>query len=70
MAIWLDIACWISKVTPAKAHAGARASTSTHTHTHTHTQKYIKLFAFPREQWFRERALMFRDTYTACLVNH
>jgi hypothetical protein len=40
----------------------------THTHTHTHTDKYVILTAFSR-QLLRERALMVRYTYIACLVN-
>ena len=54
MAIWRRVACWTSKVTIAKAH--------------THTQKYEILIAFTPQQWFRERALMFRCTYVAYLV--
>ena len=36
----------------------ACASTHTHalTHARAHTQKYVILIAFPRQQWFRERA--------------
>ena len=56
MAILQRVACWTSKVTTAKAH------------THTHTQKYEILIAFTPQQWFRERALMFRCTYVAYLV--
>jgi hypothetical protein len=40
----------------------------THTHTHTHTEKYVILIAFPRQQWFHERASVLRYTYIACLV--
>ena len=35
--------------------------------TDTHSQ-YIILIAFPRQQWLRERALVLRYTYIACLV--
>ena len=31
-------------------------------------EKYVKLTAFPRQQWFRERASLLRYTYTACRV--
>jgi len=34
---------------------------------HTHSE-YVVLIAFPRQQWFRERASMLRHTYIACLV--
>ena len=30
--------------------------------------QYVTLIAFPLQQWLRERALMLRYTYTACLV--
>ena len=43
-AIWRLDVCWISKATRAQAHARAP----------THT--YVILIAFPRQQWFRERA--------------
>jgi hypothetical protein len=35
--------------------------------TDTHSQ-YVILIAFPRQQWLRERALMLRLYYIACLV--
>ena len=28
--------------------------------SHAHTQKYVMFIAFPRQQWFRERALLLR----------
>ena len=56
MAIWRRVAYSISKGTRAQAHARTHAPTSTHTHTHTH--KYVRLIAFPRRQWVRERALV------------
>jgi hypothetical protein len=36
--------------------------------TDTHSQ-YVILIAFTRQQWLRERALMLRYTYIACLVS-
>ena len=39
-----------------------------HTRAHTHTDQYVILIAFPRQQWFRERASTLCYTYTACLV--
>jgi hypothetical protein len=30
--------------------------------------EYVILIAFTRQQWFRERALILRYTYIACLV--
>ena len=53
--------CWITKVT----HTHARAQAHTHTHT-----VYLILTAFPRQQWFRERASFLRYTYIASLVLH
>jgi hypothetical protein len=38
------------------------------THGLTHTQKYVILIAFPRQEWFCERASVLRCTYIACLV--
>jgi hypothetical protein len=81
--IWrMRVACWISKATrahaPAHAHAPERPHTHActhtrtrirpHTHAHARTQKYVILLAFPRQQRFRERALMLRYTYIGCLV--
>ena len=34
----------------------------------THTDNILILTAFRKQQWLRERALMLRYTYTACLV--
>jgi hypothetical protein len=58
MAIWRSVASLISKATLAHSR----------THTHIHTDKYAMLIAFPRREWFRERALMIRYTYIACLA--
>jgi hypothetical protein len=39
-------------------------------HTRTHTQKkYIIFTSVPRQQLFRERALMLHDTYITCRVD-
>jgi hypothetical protein len=35
--------------------------------TDTHSE-YVILIAFPRQQWLRERVLLLRYTYVACLV--
>jgi hypothetical protein len=74
-AIWRLVACWICKATRAQAHASARESTTharTHTHaitnTHTHTHTQICNTVLPLKQWFRERALMLRYSFIACLV--
>ena len=42
--------------------------THTHTHTHTHTQKHVIFIARPRQQLFRERALMLYVHCLACLT--
>jgi hypothetical protein len=60
MEIWRHVAWWISKATCAQVHAHARASVR----ARTHTQKYVILIAFPRQQWFRERASVL---YVHCL---
>ena len=65
MTIWrMRVACWISRVTRANAHAHAH----TPEHPHTRREKYEILIAFPLQQWFRERASMLRYTYVAYLV--
>jgi hypothetical protein len=45
-----------------------RALTRTRTQAPTHVLKYIMLIAYSRQQWFRERASLVRNTYIACLV--
>ena len=35
--------------------------------TNTHSQ-YVRLIAFPRQQWLHERSSMSRHTYTTCLA--
>ena len=80
--IWhMRVACWISKATRLHAqaynqtpghpptHSPSNARTHTHTHTHTQRGKYVTVIAFPRQQWCRERALLLRYTYIACLVS-
>jgi hypothetical protein len=39
-----------------------------HTDAHSHADKYVRLTAFPLQQWVRERASVLRYTYIACLV--
>jgi hypothetical protein len=60
------VAYWTSKTTRFQKHIRAYSPTSTHTRARTH--KYLILIAFPRQQWFRERVLVLRYTYSACLV--
>jgi len=48
----MRIACWISK--------------ATYTHEHTRTRKCVKLIAFPRQQWLRERPSMLH-LYVYCV---
>ena len=36
--------------------------------TRAHTHKYVLLFAFSRQERFREHACMLRHTYIACPV--
>jgi hypothetical protein len=45
-----------------------RVRSSPHTHTHTYTQKYVMIFYFPQQRWFRERTSILRHTYVASLV--
>ena len=68
MTIRRRVARWFSKAACAQAHARSCAPTTTHARTHTHTVKYVTRFAFPRQQWFRERTSILRYTYIACLV--
>ena len=55
-----DFACWVSKA--------VRAHADPHAHTYTHTEENVILIEFPRQQWFRERALVLCCTHIACLV--
>ena len=73
--IWLmRFACWKSRATHAQTHAHARTLTPTPTHActparaRTYTHIHVTLIAFPQQQWFRERARMFRYAYIACLI--
>ena len=59
--------CFYPKATLAQAHASAHAPTPTHARTRKE-QKYARLTAFFRRQWFRERASILGYTSTACLV--
>jgi hypothetical protein len=60
----------------ARLHARMRIQTPTRpgthmyarTRKHAHTDQHVILFAFPLQQWFRERASVLRYTYIACLV--
>jgi hypothetical protein len=62
-----------SQMTVWRMRAECRISKAARTHMHApghqHTRKYVILIAFPRQQWFRERASMLRYTYIACLVS-
>jgi hypothetical protein len=53
-----------------RKHTPTGPSTHMHARTrkHAHTDQYVMLFAFPQQQWFRERTSMLRYTYIACLV--
>ena len=46
----------------------ARVLMHARTRKHAHTDQYVILIAFPQQQWFRERALLLRYTYIACIV--
>ena len=60
------VAFWIIKTTRAQPHARARATIHLPPPPpHTHTQKYVIIFAFPLQEWFRERAEMLRYAYIA-----
>ena len=49
--IWrMRVACWMCKATRAQAHG--RAPTHTHVLTHACTHKYVRLAAFPGQQYF------------------
>jgi hypothetical protein len=53
-----------------RKHTPTRPGTQMHARMrkHAHTDQHEILIAFPRQQWFRERASMLRHTYIACLV--
>ena len=52
----------------ARLYARMRMHTHTRTRKHTHTDQYIRVIAFPQQQWFRERASVLRCTYIVCIV--
>ena len=53
-----------------RVHMSARLGNHTQARNskHAHTDHYVILTAFPRQQWFCERASMLRYTYIGCLV--
>ena len=53
----MRFACWVGKATLARSQALTRVR----------IQKYVIIFAFPRQQWFREHASVLRYTYVHCL---
>ena len=69
MTIWrMRVSCRISKATRTEAHTSNHALTHASTrHASTHTQKYIILFALPRQQWIHERAPVLHNTCIACI---
>jgi hypothetical protein len=48
--------------------AHAHCILDTHGYKHTFSE-YVRLTAFPPQQWLRERASVLSYTYIACLVN-
>ena len=60
-----QMAIWLRKHTPAPVNPHPRAHT--HTRTRTHSQKYVRLIAFPRQQWCRERVLVLCCMYMPLL---
>jgi len=63
--IWEDIVEWGRPQTTVwrmRLHAGQQK-------VQAHTQKCVH-FAFPRQQWLRERAPILFYTYIACLVKY
>jgi hypothetical protein len=71
LAIWRNVACWISKAMRAQAHA--RTFAPTHAWAHAGKRTYPRArahthIAFPQQQWLRERTWVLRYTYIACLV--
>jgi hypothetical protein len=53
-----------------RMHTPTRPGTNMHARTrkHAYTNQYAILFAFPQQQWFRERASVLCYTYISCLV--
>ena len=67
MALWRQVACWISNATRAQANARARAP-PTHTPARARAQKYVLSIVFPRQQWFRESDSLLRCKYIAAVL--
>jgi hypothetical protein len=72
----MRVACWLSKITGAQAHAHSFAHSLKHAIMHTDTRMlshavgYVLLIAFPRSQWFRECASILRiRTLTGLFLN-
>ena len=53
MAIWRRVAWWITKATRAQAHVRPCVPPSHNRLRPPHAQKYVVLFALPRQEWFR-----------------
>ena len=53
-----------------RMYTPTRPDTHMHARTskHAQTNQYIILIAFPKRQWFRERASVLRYRYITCLV--
>ena len=51
-----------------RTHMPTHPDTHMHARARTHTHKYVILTAFPRQQWFRERASLLCYTYIACII--
>ena len=63
----MRVACWVSKATRAQGNPPLTHA-RTHPRAHMHTHKYVIIFAFPQQQWFRKRASVLRYTYIEYLV--
>ena len=71
ITIWIiRVARWMSKATCTRACTlpRARAHARTRAHAHPHTYTHVKFSAFPRQQWFRERASVLRYTYIVIFI--
>ena len=65
--VWrMRYAFWICR--SARAHAHSRTHVPIRAYTHTQAEKYLIPFAFPRQQWFLERASILCYRYIACRV--
>ena len=60
----------LARFAPKRMHTFTHPCThmDARTRKHAHTNQYVILTAFLRQQWFRERASVLRNTYIACLV--